>query len=73
MLLVLLLLLILILLQILLILILLLLLLLLLLQIHLTRDDFDIVTENGKHLGPTAEFNAHQFQEMMKVCVRICR
>lgn len=24
------------------------------------------VTENGKHLGPTAEFNQEQFQEMMK-------
>jgi methyl-accepting chemotaxis protein len=35
-------------------------------NIHLTRDDFDVVTENGKHLGPTAEFNREQFQTMMK-------
>ena len=35
-------------------------------KIHLTQDDFDIITENGKHLGPTAEFNSAQFQEMMK-------
>ena len=26
----------------------------------------DIITENGKHLGPTAEFNSAQFQDMMK-------
>ena len=26
-------------------------------SIHLTRDDYDILTENGKHLGPDAEFN----------------
>ena len=26
----------------------------------------DIITENGKHLGPSAEFNSAQFQEMMK-------
>jgi voltage-gated sodium channel len=35
-------------------------------NIHLTRDDFDVVTENGKHLGPTAEFNRENFQKMMK-------
>jgi len=35
-------------------------------SIHLTRDDFDIVTENGRHLGPSMEFGAAQFQEMMK-------
>ena len=35
-------------------------------NIHLTRDDFDIVTENGKHLGPTAEFDKQQFRTMMK-------
>ena len=34
--------------------------------IHLTHDDFDIITEHGKHLGPTQEFNIQQFQEMMK-------
>ena len=26
-------------------------------QIHMTRDDFDVITENGKHLGPSGEFN----------------
>jgi voltage-gated sodium channel len=35
-------------------------------NIHLTRDDFDVVTENGKHLGPTGEFNRENFQKMMK-------
>ena len=35
-------------------------------SIHLTRDDFDVLTENGKYLGPTAEFNREQFQIMMK-------
>ena len=35
-------------------------------NIHLTRDDFDVVTENGKHLGPTGEFNREKFQKMMK-------
>jgi hypothetical protein len=34
--------------------------------IHITHDDFDIITEHGKHLGPTAEFNIDQFQEMMR-------
>ena len=33
--------------------------------IQVTRDDFDIISENGKHLGPTAEFNQEQFREMM--------
>ena len=28
--------------------------------ISITRDDFDVITENGKHLGPTAEFNSEQ-------------
>jgi hypothetical protein len=32
----------------------------------MTRDDFDIITENGKHLGPSAEFNSAQFQNMMR-------
>jgi hypothetical protein len=32
----------------------------------MTREDFDIVTENGKHLGATNEFNRQQFQTMMK-------
>jgi len=35
-------------------------------HIHMTREDFDIVTENGKHLGATNEFNRQQFQTMMK-------
>ena len=33
--------------------------------IQVTRDDFDIISEYGKHLGPTAEFNKEQFREMM--------
>ena len=36
-------------------------------NIHLTRDDFDIVTENGKHLGPTAEFNSEQVRAREEV------
>lgn len=28
--------------------------------ISITRDDFDAITENGKHLGPMAEFNSEQ-------------
>ena len=35
-------------------------------NIHLTRDDFDIITESGKHLNRNAEFNREQFQEMMR-------
>ena len=35
-------------------------------NVHLTRDDFDVVTEYGKHLGPTGEFNREQFQKMLK-------
>ena len=35
-------------------------------NIHLTRDDFDIITENGRHLGANNEFNANQFNDMMK-------
>ena len=35
-------------------------------NVHLTRDDFDIVTENGKLLGPDGAFNRQQFQSMMK-------
>jgi hypothetical protein len=34
--------------------------------LHLTRDDFDVITENGKFLGANSEFNSQQFQEMMK-------
>jgi hypothetical protein len=35
-------------------------------NIHLTRDDFDIITENGKHLNRNAEFGREQFQDMMR-------
>jgi hypothetical protein len=34
--------------------------------ISLTRDDWNIITENGKHLGPADEFNQEQFVDMMK-------
>ena len=36
------------------------------LDIHLTRDDFDVVTENGALLGNKGEFNRKQFQSMMR-------
>ena len=36
------------------------------LDIHLTRDDFDVVTENGKLLGEHGEFNRRQFRSMMR-------
>jgi len=29
-------------------------------------QDFDIITENGKHLGPTGEFSPSQFRDMMR-------
>jgi hypothetical protein len=35
-------------------------------NIHMTRDDFDIITENGKHLNQEAEFNRKNFQDMMR-------
>ena len=28
-------------------------------------QDFELITENGKHLGPTGEFSPGQFQDMM--------
>ena len=31
-------------------------------NVHFTRDDFEILSENGRHLGPTGEFNSEQFQ-----------
>ena len=34
--------------------------------VSLTRDDWNIITENGKHLGPGGEFNKEQFLDMMK-------
>ena len=34
--------------------------------IHMTEDDFDLITEWGKHLGVTGEFDVSQFREMMK-------
>ena len=44
------------------------------LDIHLTRDDFDVVTENGKLLGEHGEFNRRQFRSMMRgeVSVWLC-
>ena len=39
--------------------------------IHLTRDDYDHLTEGGKHLGPDQEFNREQFKDMMKR--EVCR
>ena len=48
-------------------------------NVHFTRDDFDILSENGKHLGPTGEFTAEQFQVVFtftlldqSVLTRIC-
>lgn len=35
--------------------------------VSITPDDFDHITENGKHLGANGEFNQKQFQDMMKV------
>jgi hypothetical protein len=34
--------------------------------IHVTRDDFDIISDYGAHLGPTAEFDKEQFRVMMQ-------
>ena len=36
------------------------------LDIHLTRDDFDTVTEHGVFLGSKGEFNKLQFRNMMR-------
>ena len=33
---------------------------------HTGRDDFDVITDGGKFLGPTGEFNKLQFRKMMK-------
>ena len=35
-------------------------------QIHMTSEDFDVVTDNGRLLNSRREFNAQQFQHMMK-------
>jgi hypothetical protein len=35
-------------------------------KIHMTCDDFDMITENGKHLTSEGEFGELQFIEMMK-------
>jgi hypothetical protein len=35
-------------------------------KIHLTQDDFDIVTEQGKHLNQHEEFNSENFLDMMR-------
>ena len=34
-------------------------------KIHMTADDFEIITENGKHLGEEGDFNKDQFHGMM--------
>jgi hypothetical protein len=39
-------------------------------NVHISRDDFDIVSENGKHLGSSGEFDSEQFRDMMKGEVR---
>ena len=31
-----------------------------------SADDFAVITENGKLLGPEGEFNRKQFEEMMR-------
>lgn len=36
-------------------------------RIHLTEDDFDTVTEQGKHLNDAGEFGMGEFRNMMKV------
>ena len=33
--------------------------------IHFTYDDFEVLTEQGKLLGPQGEFSKHQFTQMM--------
>ena len=35
-------------------------------KIHLTDDDFEIITQYGKFLSVTGEFNKLQFREMMQ-------
>ena len=40
--------------------------------ISLTRDDWNIITENGKHLGPGDEFSQEQFVDMMKGELLLC-
>jgi hypothetical protein len=35
------------------------------LSIHLTPDDFEILTDSGRLLGPNSEFNRQQFTSMM--------
>jgi hypothetical protein len=35
-------------------------------KIHMTEDDFEIICDYGKHLGPTGEFNQSQFRDMMQ-------
>ena len=32
---------------------------------HITRDDFDVITQHGQMLGPGGEFDKFQFQDMM--------
>ena len=35
-------------------------------SVHITREDFEIITENGKYLNQTGEFDSDQFQAMMR-------
>ena len=34
-------------------------------KVHITRDDFDVITQQGELLGPGGEFDRSQFQDMM--------
>ena len=34
-------------------------------KVHITRDDFDVITQHGQMLGPGGEFDKFQFQDMM--------
>ena len=40
----------------------------------MTSEDFDVVTDNGRLLNSRREFNAQQFQHMMKgeMCLVAC-
>ena len=34
-------------------------------KVHITRDDFDVITQQGELLGPGGEFDKSQFRDMM--------
>ena len=34
-------------------------------KIHMSQDDFEIITEDGKHLSAEGTFNKEQFHGMM--------